>query len=65
MHLLHLGANLKTVVSEITALAFATVQEQPFPLPHAQRKCIKTDILRSVFHTMKGFKKNEMSLWNP
>jgi len=65
MHLLHLGANLKTVVSEIMALAFATVQEQPFPHPHARWKSIKTDILRSVFHTMKGLKKNEMSMWNP
>jgi hypothetical protein len=35
MHLSHLGVNLKTVALEITALAFATVQEQPFPLPHA------------------------------
>jgi hypothetical protein len=35
MHLLHLCENLKTVALEITALAFATVQEQPFPLPQA------------------------------
>jgi hypothetical protein len=31
----HLGANLKTVALEITALAFANVQEQPFPVPYA------------------------------
>jgi hypothetical protein len=35
MHLSHLGANLKTAALEIMALAFATVQEQPFPLHHA------------------------------
>jgi len=34
MHLSHLGANLKTVALEIVALTFATIQEQPFPLPH-------------------------------
>jgi hypothetical protein len=35
MHSSQLGAYLKTVALEITALVFANAQEQPFPVPHA------------------------------